>query len=621
MAIRKIISAILLAFFIVITIPFAAPAMQAHATCPNGIYNNGLGGISIDVNAAPYNDSRWSAYGEPYGPGGCTWFVGARVMQLTGKGGYNTQNPTAWYNSYGESIGLTKGTSWPTGKAVLVYSNHVAILEKTDGDTAYISEGGCNGYGTNANYGYTIIRTVTKSEALSGLIGFVYLTNSTIAPTIANVSVSKIEYAVDEVVTFNITADGDTTHLWIYCPNGQTLTYENVGSTVTLGFGMSGYYEGLVETWNGIGSKKSSRISWRVGAPTICNLSIAKSNYAVDENVTFNMSVDGNKTNLWIYCPNGQVLTYTDVGTSYNLGFGMSGHFEALAETWNGNGSKQSSRVSWYVGVPQNAALAISKNTYKLNEKVSFDIKTDGTSNKLIVYYPDGSTKTYNNVGSSYETAFTTPGNYEAVVQASNVIGSKNSNKVSFTVEETSDPCSVHSWGQEVITKKATCTESGTRKKTCSVCGHEVTETIPAAGHKWNSTYTVDKKATYAAAGSKSIHCSVCGAKKPGSTVSIPKLTVKATTITKVTAAKKGFTVKWKKGTGINGYEVQYALNSTFTKGKKVVTITKPGIVSKKVSKLKAKKKYFVRIRTYKTVSGKKYYSAWSKAKAVITKK
>ncbi|MGI6170795.1 MAG: hypothetical protein ACOYIC_03550 [Butyricicoccus sp.] len=49
--------------------------------------------------------------------------------------------------------------------------------------------------------------------------------------------------------------------------------------------------------------------------------------------------------------------------------------------------------------------------------------------------------------------------------------------------------------------------------------------------------------------------------------------------------------------------------------------ITSNKTVSKKVTKLTAKKKYYVRIRTYKTVSGKKYYSSWSKAKTVTTKK
>ena len=94
----------------------------------------------------------------------------------------------------------------------------------------------------------------------------------------------------------------------------------------------------------------------------------------------------------------------------------------------------------------------------------------------------------------------------------------------------------------------------------------------------------------------------------------------KGTTISKVTAKKKGFTVKWKKQkTQTSGYEIQYSTNKKF-KTKKTKSNIKVSAAPKTISKLKAKKKYYVRIRTYKTVGGKKYYSAWSKAKTVTTK-
>ena len=98
----------------------------------------------------------------------------------------------------------------------------------------------------------------------------------------------------------------------------------------------------------------------------------------------------------------------------------------------------------------------------------------------------------------------------------------------------------------------------------------------------------------------------------------------KATTISKVTASKKAFTVKWKKqSTQTTGYQIQYSTSSKF-KGAKTVTVSKNKTTSKKISKLKAKKKYYVRVRTYKTVkvNGKntKIYSSWSKAKTVKTK-
>ena len=92
----------------------------------------------------------------------------------------------------------------------------------------------------------------------------------------------------------------------------------------------------------------------------------------------------------------------------------------------------------------------------------------------------------------------------------------------------------------------------------------------------------------------------------------------KGTTISKVTAKKKGLSVKWKKQTTqTTGYEIQYSTSSKFKGAKKIGNI-KAKTTSKSISKLKAKKKYYVRIRTYKTVKGKKYYSSWSKSKSVI---
>ena len=68
----------------------------------------------------------------------------------------------------------------------------------------------------------------------------------------------------------------------------------------------------------------------------------------------------------------------------------------------------------------------------------------------------------------------------------------------------------------------------------------------------------------------------------------------KGTSVSKVTAAKKGFKVTWKKQTTqTSGYEVQYSTSSNFKKGNKTVNITKNKTTSKSVSKLSAKKKYY----------------------------
>ena len=86
-------------------------------------------------------------------------------------------------------------------------------------------------------------------------------------------------------------------------------------------------------------------------------------------------------------------------------------------------------------------------------------------------------------------------------------------------------------------------------------------------------------------------------------------------------AVKKGATVKWNKVAGnITGYEVMVATNKAFTKGKKTVTVKGAKVVSKKVTGLKAKTKYWVKVRAYKTAGGQKIYSSWSAVKTIKTK-
>lgn len=89
-----------------------------------------------------------------------------------------------------------------------------------------------------------------------------------------------------------------------------------------------------------------------------------------------------------------------------------------------------------------------------------------------------------------------------------------------------------------------------------------------------------------------------------------------ATSITSLSAKDNGFKIKWKKKSGITGYQIQYSTNSKFKKGNKSIKIKNAKTVSKKITKLKVAKKYYVRIRTYK---GKKY-SKWSKKKNIIIK-
>lgn len=290
-----------------------------------------------------------------------------------------------------------------------------------------------------------------------------------------------------------------------------------------------------------------------------------------------------------------------------------------------------------------------------------------------------------------------------------------------------------HTYGNWVIEYDATCCEEGEKYRECSVCSHTewedipvndqhntytfygyaatctepgmtdgeycadckkfiVSQTIiPAKGHNYSKTYTIDKAASTTKNGSKSKHCKNCDAKtdvktiyklktvklgttaytyngkskspkliikdSKGNTISSKNYTVtkskgrtqvgkytykitfkneykgikaktltfkinpKETTIKTPTASKKAFTVKWSKiSKQATGYEIMYATNSKFTKGKKTIKVTSYKTTSKKITGLKSKTKYYVKVRTYKTVNGVKYYSGWSKVKSIKTR-
>lgn len=130
--------------------------------------------------------------------------------------------------------------------------------------------------------------------------------------------------------------------------------------------------------------------------------------------------------------------------------------------------------------------------------------------------------------------------------------------------------------------------------------------------HKW-----VTKKctSTFTKAGKKTATCSVCG--MTNANVPADKLT--GTKINKLTAGRKAFTATYKKSANVSGYQIQCATDKGFTKNKKTVTVKGSKNTKATVSKLKAKKKYFVRVRAYKVVNKKKSYSKWSAVKTIKT--
>lgn len=158
---------------------------------------------------------------------------------------------------------------------------------------------------------------------------------------------------------------------------------------------------------------------------------------------------------------------------------------------------------------------------------------------------------------------------------------------------------------------------SGTVKKPTVTVKNSNNGTIAAT----NYTVTYSNNKYVGTAKVKIAFKNTTGAKYTGTKSLTFKINPKGTSLSKLTPKKKAFTVTWKKqATQTTGYQIQYSTSSKFASGNKLVTVAKIGTTSKTISKLKAKKRYYVRVRTYKTVSGVKYYSAWSAKKYVKTK-
>ena len=89
------------------------------------------------------------------------------------------------------------------------------------------------------------------------------------------------------------------------------------------------------------------------------------------------------------------------------------------------------------------------------------------------------------------------------------------------------------------------------------------------------------------------------------------------TLLTGLKKANRSFTASWKKNIQATGYQIQYAADSRFTKERKTVTVGKQSATRYKISGLKNKKTYYVRIRSYKRVGKKILYSSWSTVKKI----
>ena len=213
------------------------------------------------------------------------------------------------------------------------------------------------------------------------------------------------------------------------------------------------------------------------------------------------------------------------------------------------------------------------------------------------------------------------------------------------TVKARELPLGDHSYKTD--TTEATLTKNGKTVKTCLVCATTYETTIRRAStvrlsaikYTYNGKYKTPKVIVKDSSGKtiSSKNYTVSGAKKAkkigaykikitfkgdykGSRTLTYTINPKKVSGLKLKAGKKQMTVSWKKDSKVGGYEIVYATNSKFSKGKKTETVKSAKTAKKVIKKLKAKKTYYVKVRSFKKVSGKTYYGAYASVKKVKIK-
>ena len=300
--------------------------------------------------------------------------------------------------------------------------------------------------------------------------------------------------------------------------------------------------------------------------------------------------------------------------------------------------------------------ITFGKSSYTVGETVKVSWKASPSNSNLSHYWitiqnPSGGTVADKSIKGSTSFSFVAnaAGTYKVKVYATPVGSQSGEGSLTDTktITVTSKPSHTHTY--TVTYTKATLTKNGSITTRCTGCGnlagsntiyYPKTLKLSTTAYTYNGkvktpsvtvkdstgkklTKNVDYTVTYAT-GRKNVGKYKVVIKMKGNYSGTKTLYFKInppkTSVLKLTAGKKSLTVKIsKKTTQVSGYQIQYSTNSKFTWSGKVTT--KSANTTKCTIKgLGAKKTYYVRVRTYKKVGGKTYYSGWSTVKYKKTK-
>ena len=364
------------------------------------------------------------------------------------------------------------------------------------------------------------------------------------------------------------------------------------------------YYEGTPDEWNNIRIDTYYNSNTKLLSSTIhYNYSLHEHSYAEEITKQPTCTEEGEKT---FTC---------DCGDTYTETIPTKGHTEvidkAVPATCTTDGKTEGSHCS-VCGEVIKAQTVIKATGHKYDDgKITKQPTCTETGVKTYICSECGATKTETIKATSHKSSGWIIDKQPAV----GVKGSKHKEcTVCHKVLETAEIPALSATdisGASVKLSTNSYTYSGKAKKPTA------TVTLNGKTLKKDVDYTV-KYFSNTAIGKAKVTITGKGNYK-GTVSKTFKILPAKQTIAKLTAQKKGFAVKWTKDTNVTGYQIQYDVKSNLKSAKS--TYVKTNTTYKKtISGLKTKKTYYVRVRSYKTVGGVKYYGSWSGVKSVKTK-
>ena len=559
----------------------------------------------------------------PYtgGNSNCTWTAWQQAKDNTGVELPKWGNAGTWYDSArnaGYSVGGT-----PRAQSIAVYSGnpgHVAYVADYNSGTnqIYVKEGGYNG-------GYHEGWTPVQPSYNGALVGFIYLGSVNRAP---EGSLDLCNGGPGTVRVAGWAKDPDTSaaiqvHVYI---GGEAGTSGAEGHVITANTNRSDVGAHAFDTT--ISTNKTGSQEVHV--------------YAIDSASGTNTQIGSATVNITSANPTGVV----DVVS------GKCGAVSVRGWAFDPSDTSKQIDIHVYVGADSTAGggegHAITANklredvhkVYGCGKKHGFDaaIETKKTGKQTVYIYAINIGSGSNQLIGKKTVNITSPNPVGSVDVVDDKVGSILVKGWAFDPNDTSKQISVHVYigdpknGGELHTITANKIRTDVDKAYGCGENHGFLETIKTEKTGTQKVYCYGINVGYGAntlLGSKTVTITKATTATTKTTTETITTAAKktfskppATSITKLKKAKKAFKVKWKKKSGIAGYQIMYSTSKSFKKGKetKTVKIKKASTTSKKIKKLKKKKKYYVKIRTYKKVNGKTYYSKWSKVRTVKTK-